>query len=139
VVGGEPRRGTRRHRAAFVSGGDQRDGSQAPGGRHGLRRRTSTASTISIPFWSTKLYVNGGHDNLPAFSRSRTSRRIRTENVITDADTVFNGVSFHGSRTRRSNIQAIFVEAVVLHEIGHYRVESLSRRRATCSWWAIAA
>lgn len=80
--------------------------------------RTNGLNTL---FWSTNLIVNGGRDNLFGVLALTYVASFAEGNVITDADTVFNGVSFSWFTDHAdSTTSKAFVEAIALHEIGHF-------------------
>ncbi len=72
-------------------------------------------------FWTTKLFVNGNRDNLSGALALTYVAAFVDGNVLADADTVFNGGQYRWS-TDAADVggQAASVEAVALHEVGHF-------------------
>lgn len=72
-------------------------------------------------FWTTNLRVNGGLDNLSGVLALTYVTSYPDGNVITDADTVFNGSQYRWfTDVSDTSMQGPFVEAIALHEIGHF-------------------
>jgi hypothetical protein len=74
----------------------------------------------NIVFWAKKtLLVNGGTENLSG-RRAWTSVNFASDGSILDADIVLNGREFPWFTDFNDHVnQGQFVEAIVLHEIGH--------------------
>lgn len=76
---------------------------------------------LNTLFWSTQLFVNGGRDNLSGVFALTYAAAYADGNVITEADTVFNGVQFPWfTDPDNPTTQSAYVEAIALHEIGHF-------------------
>lgn len=72
-------------------------------------------------FWARSLTLNGGRDNLRGILALTYVASFRDGNVIFDADTVFNGVEYGWSANPEEPMgQKAFVEAIALHEAGHF-------------------
>jgi hypothetical protein len=72
-------------------------------------------------FWTRNRLVNGGRDSLAGQSALTYVARFSDGNVIVDADVVFNGVDFRWfTNYEDANQQGNFVDAIALHEIGHF-------------------
>ncbi|MBL9134211.1 MAG: matrixin family metalloprotease [Verrucomicrobiales bacterium] len=76
---------------------------------------------VNSLFWTTNLLVNGGRDNLSGVLALTYVTSFSDGNVITDADTVFNGSQYRWfTDASDTSAQGPFVEAIALHEIGHF-------------------
>jgi hypothetical protein len=76
---------------------------------------------LNSVFWTTNLLVNGGRDNLSGVLALTYVTSFSDGNVITDADTVFNGSQYRWfTDATNPSLQGPFVEAIALHEIGHF-------------------
>ncbi len=72
-------------------------------------------------FWTSKLFVNGGRDNLTGVFALTFVASLAAGSVITDADTVFNGSQFPWfTDSTNPTTQSVHVESIALHEIGHF-------------------
>lgn len=72
-------------------------------------------------FWTSNAFVNGGRDNLSGALALTYVAALSAGNVITDADTVFNGSQFRWfTDATDPTRQSAYVEAIALHEIGHF-------------------
>jgi len=75
----------------------------------------------NVVFWSKSLTINGGRDSLRGVLALTYVASFRDGNVIFDADTVFNGVDYDWfTDYADSTTQKVFVEAIALHEAGHF-------------------
>jgi hypothetical protein len=76
---------------------------------------------VNSLFWARTLFVNGGRDNLSGVTALTYVKSFADGNVIAEADTVFNGAQFRWFTDYFDNArQDQFVEAIALHEIGHF-------------------
>ncbi|MCC7377494.1 MAG: matrixin family metalloprotease [Verrucomicrobiales bacterium] len=76
---------------------------------------------LNSVFWTTNLLVNGGRDNLSGVLALTYVTSFSDGNIITDADTVFNGSQYRWITDAADlSQQGPFVEAIALHEIGHF-------------------
>ncbi len=76
---------------------------------------------VNTLFWSNQLFVNGGRDNLTGVFALTYVAALVDGNVILDADTVFNGSQFTWfTDFTNPTDRSVFVEAVAVHEIGHF-------------------
>jgi hypothetical protein len=75
----------------------------------------------NVVFWTKKsVFVNGGTENLSG-RRGWTDVSFANDGSILDADIVLNGVDYQWFTDFNDTAnQAQFVEAIVLHEIGHF-------------------
>lgn len=75
----------------------------------------------NVVYWTKKtLLVAGGFENLSG-RRAWTSVSYSVDGSILDADIVLNGIQYRWfTDYQRTNSQEQFVEATVLHEIGHF-------------------
>lgn len=75
----------------------------------------------NVVFWSKSLSINGGRDSLRGVLALTYVASFRDGNVIFDADTVFNGVDYDWFTDYSDpTTQKVFVEAIALHEAGHF-------------------
>src|SRR4051812_26777286 len=75
----------------------------------------------NVVFWAKKsIRVNNGAEDLTG-RRAWTSVQFASDGSILDADIVLNGLEFQWFTDFNNNVsQAQFIEAIVLHEIGHF-------------------
>jgi hypothetical protein len=81
----------------------------------------NTSDNTNVVFWAMKsTLVNGGLDDISG-TLSVTFPRVSGDNVIQEADIVFNGVQFNWFADFSSANQTDhFIEGSALHEIGHF-------------------
>ncbi len=76
---------------------------------------------MNTVFWTRKLQVNGGRENLSGVVALTYVAAWDDNNAIADADTVFNAVQYKWFTDFTAQPpQSLFVEAIALHEIGHF-------------------
>ncbi|MGE3310410.1 MAG: matrixin family metalloprotease [Limisphaerales bacterium] len=86
----------------------------------GTRDVNSQDHTNTV-FWTRDVSVNGGRDNLRGILALTYVASFSNGNVVFDADTVFNGAEFQWfTDVSDPTTQKVFVEAIALHEIGHF-------------------
>lgn len=81
----------------------------------------NTSDHTNVVFWAKKsTLVNGGLDDISG-ALSITFPRVTADNVLLEADIVLNGVQFRWFTDFGSTNQTDqFIEATLLHEIGHF-------------------
>lgn len=76
---------------------------------------------VNTFFWTRDLFVNGGRDNLSGVVALTYVASYSDNNVIADADTVFNGGQYRWFTDASTDAgQSVFIEAITLHELGHF-------------------
>ena len=81
----------------------------------------NSSDHTNVVFWSKNHMVNGGRDSLRGVLALTYVASFRDGNVIFDADTVFNGVDYDWFTDYSDpTTQKVFVEAIALHEAGHF-------------------
>ncbi|MDO8630196.1 MAG: carboxypeptidase regulatory-like domain-containing protein, partial [Phycisphaerales bacterium] len=91
------------------------------GGTVDLEADVNTSDQTNVLFWAkSSTLVNGGRDSIWG-TLAVTFPRFTANNVLLEADIVLNGVQFAWFTDFQATTNAgQFVEATVLHEIGHF-------------------
>lgn len=90
------------------------------GGLAGPNIDINTQDNTNVVFWATKsTLVNGGRDNISGLCGVEFKDWNANELYIYESDIVLNGVDFRWTTSPDDTSGALFVESVMLHEIGH--------------------